>query len=70
MNTIKLNEEVVQQRIGSEADVVKQALRGHATEYERRAEQHNAVGATRAGHIYSVEALVLRNVLKREFGDD
>ena len=41
MKTIKLNEEVVQQRIGSEADVVKQALRGHATEYERRAEQHN-----------------------------
>ena len=71
MKTVHLNEEVVNKKIGSEADVIKQALRGHATEYERRAKDHDAqLSGSIAAWIYSIEANVLRNVLRREFGDE
>lgn len=70
MKTIQLSEEVVQKRLGNEATVIRNALRGHATEYERRSKHHEDRDATMAAWIYMVEANVIRNVLKREFGDE
>lgn len=54
----------------TEKQIVKYALRGHAAEYERRAQEHSDRGYTAAGLMYMREALVLREVLKREFGDE
>lgn len=53
----------------SEYHIVKMALRGHITEYERRIKEHNERGYTMAAMMYQREIFVLQNVLVREFND-
>ena len=52
-----------------EKEIVKFALRGHATVYEERAKVYERQDATAAAIAILREAWVLRDVLRREFGD-
>lgn len=54
----------------NEARLIKEALRGRAVYYERKAEEHAATGATLAASKYLQRAFTVRRVLKREFGDE
>ena len=54
----------------SEAVVIRNALRGHAREYARRAQAHNDRGYTMAGFSYFQESQIILRVLREQFNDD